>query len=208
MDYETQRLLMCELGRRMWERGWVASNDGNLSRRLGEGLFLLTPAGVSKGALTPDMLVVVDAEGRTVEHSSSFRPSSETPLHLECYRRRSDAGGVCHAHSPAATAFACARKAIDAPILGEALMVLGTVPCAPYGRTGTAALPAAAGPLLEDHDAVLLANHGALTLGPDLETAYYRMETLEHTAQIHLNVRLLGGGVPLDAGQAEALRRK
>lgn len=207
MDYETQRRLMCELGRRMWERGWAASNDGNLSRRLGEGLFLVTPAGVSKGFLTTDMLLVVDAQGRMVEHSSSYRPSSETPLHLECYLRRGDVGGVCHAHPPVATAFACARKAIDAPILGESLMVLGEVPCAPYGRTGTAELPGAAGPLLEDHDAVLLANHGAVTMGPDLETAYWRMETLEHTAHIHLNVHLLGGGVPLDEGQIKELGR-
>ncbi len=190
----------------MWERGWVAANDGNFSRRLGEGLFLVTPAGVSKGFLTTDMLVVVDSEGRAVQGSSSFRPSSETPLHLECYRRRSDVGGVCHAHPPAATAFACARMGLEEPLLGEAVMALGPVPCAPYGRTGTPELPAAAGPLLEGHDALLLANHGALTLGPDLESAYWRMETLEHTAQVCLNVRLLGGGVPLSPEEAAALR--
>ena len=208
MDYETQRRLICELGRRMWDKGWVAANDGNLSRRLGEGLFLVTPAGVSKGFLTPDMLLVVDAEGRCAGgNPSSFRPSSETPLHLECYRRRSDVGGVCHAHPPAATAFACARLGLDAPILGETVMALGTVPCAPYGRTGTQELPRNAGPLLEGHDAVLLANHGALTVGKDLEEAYYRLEILEHTAQIHLNVRALGGGVPLSRDEIDELRR-
>ncbi len=207
MDYETQRRLMCELGRRMWDRGWVAANDGNLSRRLGEGLFLVTPAGVSKGALTTDMLIVVDGEGRPAPGSpSSFRPSSETPLHLECYRRRPGVGGVCHAHPPAATAFACAHMGLTEPLLGETVMTLGHVPCAPYGRTGTAALPQAAGPLLEGHDAVLLANHGALTLGADLEEAYWRMETLEHTAQIHLNVRILGGGIPLTPDQTAELR--
>ena len=204
MNYETQRLLMCELGRRMWQKGWLAANDGNLSRRLGEGLFLVTPAGVSKGFLSPDMLVVVDAQGALAE-PSPFRPSSETPLHLACYRRRPDAGGVCHAHPPAATAFACAHLPIDAPILGESLMGLGPIPCAPYGRTGTDALPAAAGPLLERHDALLLSNHGALTLAGDLETAYFRMETLEHTALIHLHARTLGGGVPLPQSEADAL---
>ena len=106
MDYETQRRLICALGRRMWEKGWVAANDGNLSRRLGEGLFLVTPAGVSKGFLSPEMLLVVDREGTVVAGAPGFRPSSETPLHLECYRRRSDVHGVCHAHPPAATAFA------------------------------------------------------------------------------------------------------
>ena len=197
MDYETQRRLMCELGRRMWERGWVAANDGNFSRRLGEGLFLVTPAGVSKGFLTTDMLLVVDSQGR-LTGPSSYRPSSETPLHLACYQVRPDVGGICHAHPPAATAFACAHLGLEEPLLGEAVMALGPVPCAPYGRTGTAELPAAAAPLL--------ANHGALTMGPDLERAYWRMETLEHTARIHLNVRLLGGGVPLTPEQAAALR--
>ena len=206
MDYETQRRLICALGRRMWEKGWVAANDGNLSRRLGEGLFLVTPAGVSKGFLSPEMLLVVDREGTVVAGAPGFRPSSETPLHLECYRRRSDVHGVCHAHPPAATAFACARMGLEEPLLGEAVMSLGPVPCAPYGRTGTPELPAAAGPLLEGHDALLLANHGALTLGPDLESAYWRMETLEHTAQVCLNVRLLGGGVPLSPEEAAALQ--
>lgn len=119
MDYETQRRLICALGRRMWEKGWVAANDGNLSRRLGEGLFLVTPAGVSKGFLSPEMLLVVDREGTVVAGAPGFRPSSETPLHLECYRRRSDVHGVCHAHPPAATAFACARQPIERPILGR-----------------------------------------------------------------------------------------
>lgn len=205
MDYETQRRLMCELGRKMWDRGWVAANDGNLSRRLGEGLFLVTPAGVSKGALTTDMLLVVDSLGRMTA-PSSYRPSSELPLHLACYQARPDVGAVCHAHPPAATAFACAHLGLEEPLLGEAVMALGPVPCAPYGRTGTAELPAAVLPFLPGHDALLLANHGAVTLGPDLERAYWRMEILEHTAQIHLNVRLLGYGVPLAPEQAAALR--
>ena len=205
MTYETQRKLICELGRRMWERGWVAANDGNLSRRLGEGLYLFTPAGVSKGFLAPDMLVVVDGEGRAVDAGGGLRPSSETILHLECYRRRPDIAGVCHAHPPAATAFACARMGLEEPLVGEAALSLGRGPCAPYARTGTAALAEAAGPLLEEHDAVLLANHGAVTLGADLENAYWRMETLEHTARICLNVRLLGGGVPLSPEQAAEL---
>ena len=140
MDYETQRRLMCELGRRMWERGWVAANDGNFSRRLGEGLFLVTPAGVSKGFLTTDMLLVVDSQGRMTS-PSSYRPSSETPLHLACYRVRPDVGGVCHAHPPAATAFACAHLGLEEPLLGEAVMSLGPVPCAPYGRTGPPSFP-------------------------------------------------------------------
>lgn len=205
MNYETQRLLICELGRRMWQKSWLAGGDGNLSRRLGEGLFLVTPAGVGKGFLTPDMLVVVNARGETAE-PGSYRPSSETALHLECYRRRKDVGGVCHAHPPAATAFACARQNLEAPFLSEALMTLGAVPCAPYGRSGTPDLPASAGPLLETHNALLLSNHGAVTLGRDLDEAYQRMETVEHTALITLNVRSLGGGISLSQREADSLK--
>jgi len=208
MDYETTRLQMCELGRRMWQRGWVAANDGNLSRRLGENLFMVTPAGVSKGFLTTEMLLVVDGEGRLVKSSgsASFLPSSETGLHLECYRRRKDVGAVVHAHPPVATAFACARQGLTEPILGESVMTLGEVPCAPYGRTGTRELVNACAPLMGEHEAFLLANHGAVAMGADLLTAYWRMETLEHTAAIALNVHMLGGGVKLNSAQVAALK--
>ncbi len=205
MEHFIQRQLICSLGRRMWEKGWVAANDGNLSLRLDNGRFLITPAGVSKGFLTPEMLLLVDDSGVPLGQSA-WHPSSETPLHLACYRARPNIGGVCHAHPAAATAFACARIAIDRPILGETVMTLGSVPVADYGRTGTAELPAAVAPLLPDHDAILLANHGALTLGSDLEAAYWRMETVEHTAQIHLNACLLGGGVELTPEQVAALK--
>ena len=208
MTYGTERELICRLGRRMWERGWVAANDGNLSLRLPEGRFLVTPAGVSKGFLTPEQLLVVDGDGRVLEGAEGFRPSSETPLHLMCYRTRPDVGGVCHAHPPAATAFACARLPLDRPVLGEVLMTLGEIPLAPYGQSGTAELPRAAQPLVRTHDAVLLSNHGALTVGAGLEQAYWRMETVEHTAEIHWRLRALGGGVELTPAQADALRPK
>lgn len=208
MTFQKERELICELGRRMWLRGWVAANDGNLSLKLPGGRVLITPTGVSKGFLEPEMLLVVDLEGKVLERTAGFRPTSETAMHLACYRARPDVGGVCHAHPAAATAFACARKAINAPILSEIAMTLGTVPVAPYGQSGTEELPRAILPLLADHDGVLLANHGALTVGADLEQAYYRMETVEHTAAIHLNVRALGGGVELTETQLEALRPK
>jgi len=198
------RALLCELGRRMWQRGWVAANDGNLSLRLDGGAILTTPTGVSKGFLRPEELVLVTPEG-TVLLQNGPPPSSELPLHLMCYARRPDVGGVCHAHPPAATAFACARRPLRAPFLSEAMLTLGAVPLAPYGRTGTPALAEAAAPLLEGHDAILLANHGALTLGRDGEAAYFQMERLEHTACICLNVAQLGGGVPLPEEERAAL---
>ena len=202
---EQQKMLLCELGRRLWSRGYVASNDGNLSLKVSDHCFLVTPSGVSKGALQPEMLLLVDELGQLVA-PSSYNASSELPMHLCCYRVRPDVGGVVHAHPPAATAFACARQPIDQPVLGEFLMTLGEVPVAPYGRTGTTEIPAAIEPLLPGHDGILLANHGALTVGPDLLHAYYQMERLEQTAQIYLNVKCLGGGVPLPAKEVEALR--
>lgn len=208
MTYEAERAELCAYGHKLWQRGWVAANDGNLSMRLPDGAILVTPTGVSKGDLEPRMLLVCDTEGKLLEENPDFRPSSETMLHLCIYRERPDVGGVCHAHSPAATAFACARRPIDEPILGESIMCLGPeVPVAHYGRTGTAALPEAVKPLLhrEKVCAVLLSNHGAVTFEKDLKTAYWRMETLELTAQIHLNARLLGGGVKLTEQQVQEL---
>lgn len=205
MDYETQRRLMCELGRRMWERGWVAANDGNFSRRLGEGLFLVTPAGVSKGFLTTDMLLVVDSQGRLTS-PSSYRPSSETPLHLACYQARPDVGGICHAHPPAATAFAVCRRGLEIPYLTETVSGLGPVPVAPYALPSTEEVPRSVEPFLPRHTAILLANHGVLTWGEDLWQAFDRMETVEHTAKIYAQVQALGGGVPLTEEQVSALR--
>lgn len=207
MTYEAQRKELCEYGHKLWQRGWVAANDGNLSMRLPDGAILVTPTGVSKGDLTPDMLLVCDVNGTLLEENPNYRASSETKMHLCIYRERPDVGGVCHAHSPAATAFACARKPIDDPILGESIMMLGpVVPVAPYGRTGTQTLPDNIAPLVrKGYCAILLSNHGAVTMEKDLKTAYWRMETLELTAQIHLNARILGGGVALTQEQVNEL---
>ncbi|MDD4715300.1 MAG: class II aldolase/adducin family protein [Oscillospiraceae bacterium] len=197
MEYTAQRELLCALGRRMWQRGLVAANDGNLSIRLEGDRFLVTPSGVSKGFLQPGMLLLVDGSGNLLGRSV-YQPTSELRMHLFCYRKRPDVNGVVHAHPPAATAFACARRPIDRPILEELHLTLGGgVPVAPYGRAGTEEIPRAIEPLLPGCNALLLSNHGALTLGGDLLTAYYRMESLEHTAKIQLNVLQLGGGVPI-----------
>lgn len=204
MKESEARALLCELGRRMWQKGWVASNDGNLSVRLETGAVLTTPTGVSKGFLRPDDLVVVELDGTV--RSGVRPPSSELGMHLCCYRLRPEVSAVVHAHPAAATAFACARRPIDCPILGETLMTLGAIPVTEYAQSGTPALPDALAPLIRDHDAVLLANHGAVTVGADPEQAYYRMETVEHTALIHLYTHLLGGGVPLTREEQDALR--
>ncbi len=180
-----------EVGRRMWIKGWIASNDGNISVRLEDGGFLATATGVCKGFLTPAMLVRLDRNGRPAPGRVRHRPSSEIRMHLEVYRRRPDIGAVVHAHPPYATAFAVAGIPLDQNILPEAVLTLGAVEVAPYGTPSTDEIPNAIAPLIERSDVVLLANHGALSFGADLLTAYYRMETLEHTATItHLAMGL------------------
>jgi L-fuculose-phosphate aldolase len=204
---EQQKQQICTFGRKLWERGYVASNDGNLSLRVGEDVYLVTPTGISKGDLTPEMVLQINGKGELLA-PSAYRVSSEWPMHLECYRQRPDVNAVVHAHPVAATAFACARRPLDAPVLGEFLMALGEVPVAPYGRTGTGEIPKAIRPLLAGHDGILLSNHGALTLGKTLAEAYYRMESLEHTARIYLALLPLGGGVHLSAQEAAALKSR
>ncbi|HDQ44748.1 MAG TPA: class II aldolase/adducin family protein [bacterium] len=174
-----------EIGRRLWQRGYIAANDGNISVRCEDGTLLTTPTGVSKGFMTPEMILRVDPDGRVLlTPDSRYRPSSEVRMHIEVYRQREDVCGVVHAHPPVATAFAVAGIPLDRHILPEAVLTLGVVRIAPYGTPSTPEIPLAIRPFLRKSDAVLLANHGALTLGADVMTAYHRMETLEHTARI------------------------
>lgn len=182
---------ICEVGRRMWQRGYVAANDGNISARLDEHSLLVTPTGVSKGFMTPEMLIKVDLYGNII--AGLGRASSELKMHLAAYQLRPDINCVVHAHPPIATAYAVAGLAITQPIVAEVVVNLGYVPLVPYGTPGSDELPAVIAQHLANHDGLLLANHGALTVGEDLYTAYYKMETMELVAQIGLYARLLGG---------------
>jgi L-fuculose-phosphate aldolase len=191
MSSETQlRADIVEVGRRLHERGYVASNDGNISVRLGEGRLLTTPKGVSKGFMRPEMMVVTDLEGRRV--AGDRDPSSEILMHLVVYRNRPEVSAVVHAHPPVATGFAVAGIPLDRAVLAEVVTTLGSVPIAEYGTPSTAELPEAVQRYIKAHDGLLLANHGALTIGSDLFGAYYKMETVEHFARISLVARLLG----------------
>jgi len=194
---------LCRVCRLLYDRGYVAGHDGNVSLRLPDGNLLLTPSGVSKGRLEPEMLVVCDLEGNVLE--GDRYPSSETPMHLEVYRQRPDVGAVVHAHPVMATAFSVCRKGLEEPFLIETISGLGAVPVAPYALPSTHEVPESIRPFVKDHNAVLLANHGALTWGRDLWEAFGRMEVLEHTAKIYAQVHLLGGGVPLTGKQVEDL---
>ncbi len=179
-----------EVGRRMYARGYTASNDGNISARLGPDRLVMTPKSVCKGFMSPDMMCITDLEGRKIQGDRD--PSSEMLMHLEVYRHRPDVRAVVHAHPPIATGFAVAGIPLDRAVLAEVLTTLGSVPIAEYATPSTSELPAAVRKYIKAHDGMLLANHGALTVGGDLFSAYYKMETVEHFAHISLVARLLG----------------
>src|SRR4051812_15059982 len=187
---EQARADIVEVGRRLWERGYVASNDGNTSVRLDEQRLITTPKSVSKGFMTPDMMVITDLDGKKI--SGERDPSSELKMHLEVYRNRPDARAVVHAHPPTATGFAVAGIALDRAVLAEVITTLGSIPIAEYATPSTGELPEAVRKYIKAHDGMLLANHGALTVGGDLFAAYFKMETIEHFAKISLVARTLG----------------
>lgn len=191
--------------RRLWEAGLIAGADGNVSVRLGRDRLLVTPRGLHKAELTARDLVEVSLSGS--HRHGSRRATTELDLHLRAYRRHGDCGAVVHAHPPVATAFAVAGEPMPADVLPELILYLGDVPVAPYATTGTPALGDVVEPLLARHVAVLLANHGAVTWGPDLATARIRMESLEHSARILLAARLLGRTTRLSPDQIDALDR-
>jgi L-fuculose-phosphate aldolase len=198
-----------EAGRRAYARGYVASNDGNMSARLDKKNILITPTGISKGFMKASDLIVVDMKANVV--SGKKKPSSEIQMHLHIYKERSDVNSICHLHPPYATGFAVAGIPLDQYVLQEVIITLGTIPLVPYGTTGTEELYKPLLPLLQNYDAFLLANHGALTVGTDIFNAYSKMETLEHVAQIIFIAKQLGNVNTLNAEQVEkliALRKK
>lgn len=174
--------LICDIGKRIYQKNFVAANDGNISVRVGPKTIITTPTGVSKGFMRPDMMVKMDLDGKVV--SGKYRPSSEVKMHLRVYKENKDVNAVVHAHPPVATSFAIAGVSLEQPISPEAVVLLGKVPVAPYATPGTEEVPDSIAPYTKDYNAVLLANHGALTWGKDLIEAHYRMEALEHYAQM------------------------
>lgn len=193
LTYMELREQICDICHKMWQLGWVAANDGNVSVKLPDGTFLATPTGMSKSFITPEKLVHIDKNGQVLDSPAGLKPSSEIKMHLRCYEERADVGAVLHAHPPVATGYAVANKPLDEYSMIETVIALGSIPVTPYGTPSTYEVPDRIAPYLGEHDAVLLQNHGALTVGADLITAYYRMETLELFAKISLNAHLLGG---------------
>jgi len=172
------------IGQRMYQKGFVAANDGNISCRLDENTILITPTGVSKGFLDASGMVLVRLDGTVI--SKNAAPSCEMPMHLRIYRANSSIGAITHAHPPYSTALGIAGFTLNDSLLPESVLRLHDVPLLPYATPGTDALPDLIVPHCEKTRAVLLQNHGAVTWGKDLQDAFFTMEALEHTAQIQL----------------------
>jgi L-fuculose-phosphate aldolase len=196
---------LCEIGRRVYNRGMVAANDGNFSVKINEKEILCTPTGVSKGFMTVEYICKIDSNGAILEANEGFRPSSEMKMHLHVYRERPDVKAVVHAHPMYATSFAIAGIALTHPITPEAIITLGEVPLVKYGTPSTDEIPEAIAEYLPDYDALLLANHGALTYAETLLSAYHKMESLEFYAQLLYQAKMLGGAQELTKEQVERL---
>ncbi len=203
-EYEIKKQI-CDIGKRIYNKGMVASNDGNISVKLNDNEFLCTPTGVSKGFMTPDYICKVDKDGKVIQANAGFKPSSEIKMHMRVYKNRPDVNAVVHAHPMYATSFAIAGIPLTQPIMPEAVIALGCVPIAEYGTPSTDEIPDAVEKYLQSFDAVLLENHGALTFSDNLLAAYHKMESVEFYAQLLFLSRQLGGPKELSKSQVERL---
>jgi len=194
-----------EISKRLYQRGLVAGAGGNVSVRIPNSSYILaTPSGVCKGYLNPSDIIKLDLNGKVIE--GRLKPTSETPMHTEIYKVREDVKAVVHAHPPFCTGFACARIPLDSPILPEVIVMIGEVAMVDYATPGTKELAMKVAEAAKNHDALLLANHGTITLGASLEQAYQRTEILEEYAKILLISTLLGGPKPLSSEEAKKIR--
>ena len=201
--YEQAAAEIIKAGQKLYDLGFVAANDGNISARISDTEVLSTPTGVSKGGMTGDMLVLLDLDGNVLE--GKLRPSSEVKMHLAVYRADEGLRGVVHAHPPIATTFAAAGLPLDAAILQETVVMLGDVPVVPYAVPGSKDLAEGLVPFVSGHYAALLEHHGAVCWGDSIERALFRMESVEYYAKITMYTRLMGIGRPLTESQIDGL---
>lgn len=194
-----------KIGKLMYEKDYVAANDGNISFKINDNLFLTTPTGVSKGMMTENMLIQVDKTGKVV--NGNMKPSSEIKMHLEVYNKREDVKAVVHAHPVFSTAFAVANIPLAVNILPEIVVTLGSVPVAPYATPSTDEVPNSISDLISETDALLLSNHGVLTVGSSLMEAYYKLEQIEHYAKILFYARQIGNINILNKPDIEKLKQ-
>jgi L-fuculose-phosphate aldolase len=211
-DYRADIVEVCK---RVYAKGFAAASDGNVSIRLGPNRILMTPSGLSKGYMSPDQLIVTDLEGRKIPPFTAanrdLKPSSEIQMHLEVYRQRPDVGAVVHAHPPIATACTLAGVSLARCVLPEVVLTLVAIPTAGYATPSTEEVPLSIRELAKDYDALLLERHGALTLGKDVYDAYFKLEKVEHTAQITLAARQMGrirSLAPEEVRKIETIRKE
>lgn len=191
------------VGRMVWEKGWVAANDGNISVRLDQDRVLCTPTQICKGLMQPDDMIICDMKGNKI--SGTRERTSEIMMHLTVYNLRPDIRSVVHAHPPVATGYAAAGRSLNLALLPEVVIGLGCVPLAGYGLPGTPELTDPMLPLIPKYEALLMGNHGAVCYGEDVYKAFFRMETVEHFARISLVAELLGGAQVLPKLEVDKL---
>ena len=192
-----------EIGRYVWQKGWIAANDGNITIRLDENRVLCSPTGVCKGLMQPEDLIIVDMQGRKLE--GRLEGTTEIAMHLAVYNLRPDIKSVLHAHPPVATGFATAGRPLNLALLPEIIIGLGCIPLAGYGLPGTPALIEPMLPLIPKYDALMMGNHGVVSYGEDVFKAFFRMESVEHFARITLVAELLGGPTVLPRDEVQKL---
>ncbi len=200
---------ICEIGRLMHENHYIDATSGNISARLDANRILATPSGLAKGYMSPDQLIIVDMNGNKIGPATSanrdLKPTSELLMHLECYKQRSDVQGVVHAHPPTSVALTVAGIGFDSCVIPEAIVILGVIPTTPYATPASAENRDAIRFLIREHDAIMLAYHGSLTVATSVWDAYMRLESLEHTAKIMFMAHQLGRVTPLPPNQIEKL---
>lgn len=197
MREDSLRELICKIGELMHRQGYIDGTSGNITARLDENRVLATPSGLAKGFMTPDQLIVVDMQGQRVDVPNTanreLKPTSEILMHLECYKKRADIGGVVHAHPPTAVALTIAGYDFNQCLIPEVVVMMGMVPTTPYSTPASAENRDAITSIIGQHDALMLAHHGSLTVGKSVWDAYLLLESLEHNANILLRVEQLGG---------------
>jgi len=189
-DENAARRDIIEAGRRMYARGYVSGNDGNISARISNDTIIATPSGVSKGYMTGDQLVKLDLDGNILE--GALKPSSEIKMHIAVFKRSPTLLSVCHAHPPVSSAFAAAGVPLDKPFLQETVMLLGVIPVAKYAAPGSEELALGAAEYCLDYHGALLEQHGAVTWGDSVMQSLYRMESVEYTATVAMYSKMMG----------------
>jgi L-fuculose-phosphate aldolase len=192
MNEQEMKELICEIGSRSYKNGFVVANDGNITVKLNEEEYLATPTGISKGYMSPDMIVKVNNKGEKLD--GKLMPSSEVKVHLCIYKHRPDVNAVVHVHPPYAAVFAITHIALDKYIMPEAICGLGAIPLVPYAMPSTVELADALIPFLPKFNCFLLQNHGSVTVGPDLMNAYFKTEEFEFYCKVLYLIMGLGKG--------------